>query len=104
MKIWIVEHIVLHMAVNYRLNFRLFWVQLVIHSDSQISEVIVLNASFEIFSSKINVRDLSFKELSFVYVSGVSMPGKHEKKKVFSVHYFSPDRPKIMKVLIVDLS
>ena len=30
------------------------------------------------------------------------MPGKHEK--VLSVHYFSSDRPKITKGLMVDLS
>ena len=39
--------------------------------------IIALNPSLTMFSSKINVRDLLLKEVSFVYE--VSMPGKHEK-------------------------
>ena len=58
------------------------------NSDLQISEVIALNPSFTMFSSKINVRDLILKEFPFVYIYGVS----------------SPDRPKITKWLMVDLS
>ena len=46
----------------------LFWVQLVTNSDSQISEVIVLNLSFTMFSIKINVRALILKEFLFLYV------------------------------------
>ena len=45
-----------------------FWVQLVTYSDSQISEVIALNPSFTMFSSKINIQDLILKDILFVYV------------------------------------
>ena len=46
----------------------LLWIQLVTNADSQISEVIALNPSFKMLSSKMNVRDLSLKEFPFVYV------------------------------------
>ena len=55
----------------------LFCVQLVTNSDSQITEVIALNPSFMMFSSKTDVRVLNLTEFTLVDVSGVSLPGKH---------------------------
>ena len=53
------------------------------------------------FSSKINVCDLIFKGFLFMF-KAFRCPENTEK--MLSVHYFSPDRPKITKVLMVDLS
>ena len=71
-------------------------------SDWQISEVVTLNPSFTMFSSKINFRDWILKEFSFVYFKAFQCPENTET--VVYVHYFSPDRPKITKGSIVDLS
>ena len=64
------------------------------NSDSQISEVIALNPSFTMFSSKINVRVL-FKRI-FICPENMDTP--------LSGQCFSLNRPEITKALMVDLS
>ena len=75
------------------------------NSDSQISEVNALNPRLSVCSRQINVRVLILEEFSYVYVKGVSVPGKKTKTdKPFSVKYLSLNRPEVTTLMMVDLS
>ena len=70
-------------------------------SDSHIAEAIALTPRFMMFSSKINIRDLILKEFHLFIFKEFRCP--ENTYKVLSVHYFSSDRPKIKKGLMVDI-
>ena len=75
----------------------LFQVELVTHSDSQISEDLPLNPSFTMFSGRISDRVLILKECSFVLAMFKEFRSSENTDKLLCVQYFSLYRPDLTK-------